>query len=679
MFKAPDIEALLDRGRKSRASCDAPNAIGNVEWWPIVKRIGIAMALLQATPGLQAADVSVPIEAFAQLPKVSGAELSPDGRFFAYFRPIEGRRYMVIQPLGSTDRPVVIPPLEGVEFSWLRWANEERIVFAVAYYGKRGSTETTETRLLSLRYDATELAELIKPGRRDSSSLRGGVSAFFPPPQIQDDVIDWLPGEDNFILVSVDEDANAQSEVRKVDVRTGDYRIVRSESRGIQSWATDQDHSIRIGYGYDLIDGYRMTIRTVDGGWKPVDDEDWWENGLSPEAFSADPSVLYVMGSDERGLKTVSRLSIDTGEVIESVFTHDTVDAAGIAYDPVSGRPIGVRYVDDFPRIRYFDDEFQRLQRSLDRALPDTVNRIESMSKDRQQILVRAFSDVIPGSFLLWDREAGRMDFLAETMPGLSEENLSKVESHWIEAADGVRFEAFLTLPADRDSGPLPAVVLPHGGPASRDDREFWFLSQFLASRGYAVLQPNFRGSTGYGYAFQAAGRQQWGGLMQEDVSTATRWLISEGIADPERVCIVGSSYGGYAAAMGAIQAPELYRCAVSINGVLNLPRLIADDLQYIGGTEWTDHMGLDEARASAVSPYHQAERIEAPMLVIQAEDDTRVHADQGRNFSKRMEQLDKDIEYVEVEFGGHSMTNEAARLAILSSVESFLERHLAR
>lgn len=669
---------MLAGSRTSHASCDAPNAIGNAAWWPIVKRIGTAMALLHATPGLQAADAPVPIEVFAQLPMVSGAELSPDGRFFAYFRPVEGRRHLVVQPIQSTDRPFVLPPLAKLEFSWLRWANEERIVFSMAYSGKRGTTETTETRLLSMRYDATDLVPLIKPGRRDSTLLRQG-SAFLPPPQIQDNVIDWLPGEANFILVSVDEDANAQDEVRKVDVRTGDHEIVRGETRGIQNWVTDQDHSIRIGYGYDPINGFRMTIRTLDGRWTNVDDEDWWANGLRPAAFSADPSVLYVMGTGEHGLRTVSRISVDTGDVIESVFTHETVDAAGIAYDPVSGRPVGVNYVDDFPRTRYFDDEFQVLQRSLDRALPDTVNRIESMSKDRQRILVQSYSDVVPGSYLLWDRETGRMDFVAETMPGLSAENLSTVESHWIAAADGVRFEVFLTLPADRDSGSLPAVVLPHGGPESRDDREFWFLSQFLASRGYAVLQPNFRGSTGYGYAFQAAGRQQWGGLMQEDVSAATRWLVSEGIADPERVCIVGWSYGGYAAAMGVIQAPELYRCAVSINGVLNLPGLIADDQKYIGGSEWTEHVGLDEARASEVSPYHQAERIEDPMLVIQAEDDTRVHADQGRNFSKRLERLDKDIEYVEVEFGGHSMSNEAARLIILSRIETFLERHLAR
>jgi dipeptidyl aminopeptidase/acylaminoacyl peptidase len=637
----------------------------------------ITFVLVIAGSSSMAADEPLSVDAFAQLPLVSGGDLSPDGNHFAYFRPIDGRRFLVVQPVRSGGKPYVVPPPADLEFSWLRWANEERIVFALAFSGQRGRTETTETRLLSMRFDATDLVELVKPGRRKRSSIRDG-SAILPAPQIQDDVIDWLPSEPDFILVSLDEDFNARDEVRKIDVRTGDHEIVRRDTRGIQRWITDQDHAIRIGYGYDPINGFTMTMRHPDGSWASIDNENWMQDGFTPQAFTADPNVVLVFGPDARGIETVSKLSIETGEVVETVFAHETVDASGLVYDPVSGHPVGVSYIDDFPRVRYFDEVFQGLQRSLDRALPDTVNRITSMSDDRRQVLVHSFSDTTPGNYFYWDRDAGRTSFIAETMPGLLPEQLSSVESRWIEAPGDVRFEAFLTLPRGVEPQSLPAVILPHGGPASRDDRQFSYLPQFLASRGYAVLQPNFRGSTGYGYAFENAGRQQWGGLMQEDVATATRWLSAEGIADPERICIVGASYGGYAAAMGLIQTPELYRCGVSINGVLNLPRLIADDQQYIGGSEWTKHIGLDEARASDVSPYHQAERIEDPILVIQAEDDTRVHADQGQGFSKRLERLDKDVEYVEVEFGGHSLTNEAARRVVLSRLEAFLGEHLA-
>jgi dipeptidyl aminopeptidase/acylaminoacyl peptidase len=219
--------------------------------------------------------------------------------------------------------------------------------------------------------------------------------------------------------------------------------------------------------------------------------------------------------------------------------------------------------------------------------------------------------------------------------------------------------------------------VLPHGGPQAREDRSFWFLSQFLASRGYAVLQPNFRGSSGYGHAFEDAGEREWGGKMQDDITDGTQWLIDEGIADPDRICIVGWSYGGYAAAMGAVKTPELYRCAASINGVLDLPRLIRDDKHYIGGRAWTRSIGLSDRSAADVSPYHQAKRIAVPLLIIQAKDDTRVHDDQGKRMFKRLQRMHKPVDYVEVELGGHEMYNEPARLFILESLQAFLNANI--
>ncbi len=623
-----------------------------------------------------AADDLIPIETFAQLELISSARLSPDGSHFAYLRPIEGRRYIVVQALHSAGKPYVLAPFDNLEYSWLQWANSERIVFAMSFSSKRGITETTETRLLSMRYDATDIAHIIKPGFRDRVGTRI-ASVQLPAPQIQDDVIDWLPEEPNFILVSVDEDSNGQDEVRKVDIRNGDYDVIRRDTRGIQHWVTDQNHDVRIGYGYDPIRGFVMMYRPIDGDWGQAKDEGCWTSGLMPQAFSADASNVYVMGPNPSGRQSVGMLSIASGDIVETTYTHDSIDATGLVFDPFTNRALGVSYTDDYPRVEYFDEEFKSLQATIDRALPDTINRITSYSDDKRRILIRSFSDVVPGSFYFWDRDEGQMQHVADAMRNLPPEKLASVESHWIDIGDGMRMQMFLTRPTANIDGPVPAVVLPHGGPEARDDRRFWFLSQFLASRGYAVLQPNFRGSTGYGYEYRQAGRQQWGGAMQDDVTTATHWLIDEGIADPERIAIVGWSYGGYAAAMGLIQAPELYRCAVSINGVLNLPRLIADDRQYIGGSVWTKHVGLTEAKSADVSPYHQAERIQEPILVIQAKDDARVHEDQGRNFSKRMKKLKKPIEYVAVDFGGHSMTNEAARLTILKEVEVFLAENM--
>ena len=278
---------------------------------------------------------------------------------------------------------------------------------------------------------------------------------------------------------------------------------------------------------------------------------------------------------------------------------------------------------------------------------------------------------------LIWDRDAGSMEPFGWMNEELNPELTAEVRPVEYESSDGTVIPAYLTLPLGAEPKDLPAIVLPHGGPASRDDASFWFLSQFLVSRGYAVLQPNFRGSTGYGWQFRDAGRNQWGGIMQADVDAGAAWLASEGIADPDRICIVGWSYGGYSAAMGLINSPELYRCGVGINGAYNLPRLIADGNRFVSGTMWTRHIGLDGERARGVSPHHQADRIQAPVLLIHADDDHRVVPEQAEDFHRELVERDKEAQLVTVPHGGHSMLNSSARQRILDEIERFLAEHI--
>jgi dipeptidyl aminopeptidase/acylaminoacyl peptidase len=223
----------------------------------------------------------------------------------------------------------------------------------------------------------------------------------------------------------------------------------------------------------------------------------------------------------------------------------------------------------------------------------------------------------------------------------------------------------------------LPTIMLPHGGPGARDSADWDYEAQFYASRGYAVLKPNFRGSTGYGAKFRLKGEKQWGGLMQQDVTDATRWLISQGIADPERICIVGSSYGGYAAMMGLIQEPSLYACGISMNGIMNIPALKTQNLRLIGGRDWTEEMGLEGAKDTDVSPQQQALRIKDPVLLIAATNDARVPYEQTRKMHRALKRLKKDTTYVEINTGTHYMVNAASRLAMLSAAEKFLAKHL--
>jgi dipeptidyl aminopeptidase/acylaminoacyl peptidase len=616
----------------------------------------------------------IPAATFAQLPIMQSAELSPDGTHLAYIRPLNGRGHLVIQDLAG-GQPVVAPPAEDADFDWLTWASPDRLVFVISAMRKRGTVEVMETRLWAMDKDGSNRVHIVKPSRtqRTGSSLGRELA----PPQLQHEVIHWLPGDPKHILVSVDGDHDAADEVRLVDIDDGDFNEVRRDTDGIQSWMADREGNIRLGWGYRNSQFKVLFRDATEPGWHSADKATWWESGYVPEGFTESPDIAYVIGENEQGFDDVRTMNLKTGGLLDVMFSVDGYDVDGTVDDPLTGFPVGVAYTDHQRKVHYFDEELAALQKAIDGALPHTVNRIESLTSDRRKVLIHSSSDIDAGTYSYLNRDTGNLSFVAEAMPGLPPELMSPVEPIEYVARDGLTIHGYLTVPRDSDPENLPVVVMPHGGPAARDSKEFWFLSQFLASRGYAIFQPNFRGSTGYGSKFQRAGRNEWGGKMQEDVTDGVHWLVEQGIADPEKLCIVGWSYGGYSAAMGAVQTPELYQCAASINGVLDLPRLISDDKRYIGGSAWTRHMGLEDENAKVVSPYHQAERITVPMLIVQAKDDARVHEDQGKRMARRLERLDKPVEYIEVEHGGHEMDNEPARLTILTALEAFLAENL--
>ncbi len=608
------------------------------------------------------------------MPAIRGVSISPDGKGIAYFRPYEGEVYLAIEELGSDARTVLVPPIEDLRFRWVHWANDKRLVFAMEFPARRGFTETNETRLLGIDRDGRNVESIIRNATRIETGSH--IGSELPPAQIQDNVVDWLPESPDHMLVSLDADHDNRFEVRRIDIRNGKHKVVDIGQPGAQDYVTDESGRIRFGWGY-WKNGLAAWYRQADGEWIDASDSDWWRAGFAPVALDSGAEIAFVQGPDENGRSCIRRARLETGEFLETVFEHDSVDVDGLLLDPVTGDPVGVRYTTDLPRDRYFDEQLTVMQRSIDKALPGASNRIASLSSDRRQVIIHTTSAVDPGAYYHWNRDAKSFDFLGEIMPDLPVESVVAKKAISYEARDGTTIPGYLTLPEHSEPGGIAAVILPHGGPRLRDDIRFDYLSQFLASRGYAVLQPNFRGSVGYGDAFRDAGLQQWGGLMQDDVTDGVRWLVEQGIADESRLCIVGGSYGGYAAAMGAVKTPELYRCAASINGVLDLDRLVEDDRAYIGGEVWVEHMGLEGEKLKSVSPLHQAERIRIPMLIVQAEDDVRVHAAHGRTMAARLSKLGREVKLVKIKRGGHTLTNADGRARMLRELEDFLARHI--
>ncbi len=625
---------------------------------------------LAVTWSLQA-DQPLPANYYAALPYFAGAELSPSGDAIAHFVPHKGKNAVLYQNMDGSDRGLIPAPDDMVVDAFY-WANDDVLLVKLGALMDRRvfRGKSYNTRVYSFHRQTQKFVWLGQPETQFKS---------VPNKQVQissqfERIVDFLPNDPNRILMQMDFDLDGFPEVFRVDVTNGRRKKIRRQKRGVQDWYTDTQSEIRLGVGYDKSKWFG-TYKAPNGNWKNLKNVDWADRA-NIEGFSEDPNNIYVSGLSEHGRRAIYLLDVTTGKVVKEIFSHPDYDAAGIVAHPLTGYPAGVRFIDDYSRIKYFDKDLDRMQRSFNKAMPTAVNTIIDMAKDKPYYLLYSHNDQMPGDYYLYDRESKNLHFIATSQAGIDIEKSAVTQPVSITVRDGTTIWAYLTRPKGTEGQALPTVILPHGGPEARDTAAWGYMSQFYASRGYQVLKPNFRGSTGYGQAFRLAGRHQWGGLMQRDVTDATRWLINEKLADPDRICIAGISYGGYAALMGLAQEPDLYRCAISINGVTNLPGLKNHDQGYIGGRSWTKTMGLEGEDDDTVSPHHLVNSITKPVLFVAAKDDERIPFRLTRATHRRFEKRGKDSTYIELDDGGHSIETSEARLKMLLATEAFLQKH---
>ena len=621
----------------------------------------------------------IPTERFAQLPSISKLRISPDGQYIAMLRPFKGILHLVVRPSDGSANPIIVPPIKNGEINKFRWANNERLLIHTSVKHRRGRIETVETRLLAVNRDGTEFENIIRTDQ-DHTQF-SNIKSKYSRAQIQDDVVDYLHEDPDHILLAIDEEMRGLYNVRKININSGRFQNVRAAMRGVQNWLSDQQGSLRFGWGIDTkaFDMGRTTNKFLyyagtDDLFREVR-EGHIANRLDPLAFTEDPNIAYMSGTNEHGRRGIYLTDMTSGEIVETVFSDEQYDAGNLIRDPMSNAPIGVYYIGEKMEMQIFDPDWSRRYQVINKALADTTNTIVSTTTDRTLHVISSVSEREPGMFYLYDEPNTAIHPLGMAYNDLEPSQLSPATPINYTARDGTTIPGYLTLPLGSDGKNMPTVILPHGGPHSRDSMEFDYLAQFLANRGYAVLQPNFRGSWGYGRDFLRAGYEQWGLLMQDDVTDGTHWMINEGIADPSRTCIMGWSYGGYAALMGAAKEPDLYKCAISINGVTDIPRLVRNAKDYIGGTVMTRH--INQEGAKDVSPVHLAEQITAPILLIASEDDTNVEYRHSRDMDKALKRKKVPRRYVKLEDGGHSLEHVESRLIALQEIEKWLDKYI--
>lgn len=643
----------------------------------------------------------IPAEEFAALPVNSNVRLSPNGENVLILTKYQGQRIVLVKPLraGGDFQGVAIPPQEGMDILGARWKTDEYILIIMSFEYRRSAESglVRETRLMSVPIlNPKKAKNMAIPAKETGSALgvastgvgRGTVGGIYLPVD-QADIVDILPDDPEHFLLEIDEDGTDRSyEVRRVEVTTGNYKLVHDPSGDGFGWITDLSGKVRFGYGGryagENLSEVRYTwhyLNPETGQWVVYQEAQFGKfEDFTVHGFFEDPRYAYVEMPGSNGTFGLYKYDMIELKPLEALYTSPGGDIADVIKDPYSNRVIGATGETVDIGDVYFDETYKRLQSMVDRALPGARNELVSRSRDGNRFIVFSSNDIDSGSYYLFDVPDKRMGFLEASYQGLDPRLMSPMKTLSYTARDGLTIPAYLTTPLGREPKNLPTVVLPHGGPAAHDGFEFDFLVQFLASRGYAVLQPQFRGSTGYGKKFQDAGKRQWGQKMQDDVTDGALWLIDQGIADPSRLCIVGGSYGGYAALTATVKTPDLFRCAISWNGVSDLIKMITEESDYLGGKQWAELVGdprTDREMLVAASAYHNTKAIKVPILLIATRDDTTVNYEQSKRLYNRLKDEKKPVEYVEIKDGNHSIVNEPGRRALLQAIESFLDRNI--
>jgi dipeptidyl aminopeptidase/acylaminoacyl peptidase len=394
--------------------------------------------------------------------------------------------------------------------------------------------------------------------------------------------------------------------------------------------------------------------------------------------FDKDPNYIYItaLHNDKEALFKVN-LS-DKNLARELIFSDPDYDFDGnLLYSHSTGEVIGFSH-SNLPNGRqYWDSEQDKLQRSLAAALPDDFVSVIDLSENGNSYIVYKHSETDPGSYFFGNRAEKNINLFAQRYPDITEDVIAKKDIISYEARDGIKIEGYLTLPTNQASTNLPTVILPHGGPMARDYGNFDYWSQMLANQGYAVLQPNFRGSSGYGYAFEMSALQNWGGEMQNDLQDAAHWMIKQGYTDKNRVCMVGASYGGYAALMSVVKHPETFKCAASFAPVTDLEAVVAKARYFTNKEIVRAQFGTDSDQLEAQSPLNYASKVKRPILLIHGTDDKVVPVSHSREMYDELKDHNKDVKYIELEDGNHNLSYQAHRMTTLSAISDFLKKHL--
>lgn len=623
----------------------------------LFKAFFIAVSLVATAPAVQAqAAKQIPLRDFFKNPDQAGHALSPDGQYLAWLAPWQSRRNIYVRPLAGGPATRVTAETAR-DIAGFGWKGSNRLIYAKDFGGD-------------------ENFHIVSVDRKGE-----GLKDLTPGEKVKANVVDPLIDDDDHIIVSHNRRDAKVFDVFRINVNTGEEKLIAQNPGNITGWATDHDGKLRVAVTTDGVNT-SLLYRDQEGeNFKPILTTNF-KQSVSPLFFTFDNRKLYVAsnrGRDKSAIYVFDPASAKEGELLVE---HADVDVTGLQYSRKRKVLTNANWVTWKTERKFLDKEFESMWRDVEAKLPGYELVFTSTNRAEDKFIVAAFSDKTRGKRYVYDKATKKLDLLADVSPWLPEGELADMKPIQYKSRDGLTIHGYLTLPKGVAPKNLPVVINPHGGPWFRDAWGFNPEVQFLANRGYAVLQMNFRGSTGYGREFWAASFKQWGRKMQDDVTDGVQWLIKEGIADPKRVAIYGGSYGGYTTLAGLAFTPELYAAGVDYVGVSNLitfmkaiPPYWKPFLEML--SEMVGDMEKDEAMLKAVSPVFNADKIKAPLLIAQGAKDPRVVKSESDQMVEAMKKRGVEVEYIVKDNEGHGFQNEENRFEFYEAMERFLKKHI--
>lgn len=598
----------------------------------------------------------IPLRDFFRNPEKDHYLISPNGKKISFLAPYEGRQNIFISDIGSKEAKR-LTDVKDRDIMTYFWGNDNTLLYM------KDDSGDENFHLYSIRADGTDKKELT------------------PYPNVKCAIVDELYDSETEILIELNKRNLELFDVYRLNFETGEMNMVAENPGNISGWITDHAGKVRAARSTDGVNSGLMFREEESGNFRSVLSTNFREQ-LSPLFFTFDNRNLYASSNLGRDKSAIVIFDPAKAKEIEILFEHPEVDVHYLNYSKKRKVLTVVKYNIWKSQREFLDKATKELFAELEELLPGYEVAITDKDRNEEKFIVRTYSDRSLGAYYLYDSLSGKLEQIASISPWLDENEMSETLPYSHKSSDGLNIHGYLTLPKDKEPKDLPLVVNPHGGPWHRDTWGFNPEVQFLANRGYAVLQINFRGSTGFGRKFWEASFKQWGRTMQDDLSEGVKNLVAGGIADPKRVAIYGGSYGGYAVLAGLAFTPELYAAGVDFVGVSNLFTFMNSIPPY-----WKPYLEMlyemvgdpvkDEALLRASSPVFHVDKIKAPLLIAQGRKDPRVNVNESDQMVAALKKRGIDVPYLVKDNEGHGFHNEENKIEFYEMMEKFLQKHL--